>query len=168
MFCNKNVYDSSNSVGMCHLQRGHRGKCKRRKGVPTVMLARVTRKMKAFLPVSRHENSASVTLRSVPTLAQPPAERAAFISFLQHLMDRWQVGYIRYEQKNRGPHRRQKYLSRLKTELDTYVKTGNAEQLYNIAMYCYLETRAPEHKSFHFDNTVGSATRGRFKGSEAE
>jgi len=38
---------------------------------------------------------------------------------------------------------------------------SNAEHLINIANYAHLECYAPEHKRFHFDNTVDSATRKR-------
>ncbi len=108
-----------------------------------------------------------VSIRSVNALVIPRQERDAFVRFLQELMNRRQVGYLRYEQKSKGPHRRQRYMSRLATELRAYRKSGNAEQLLNIAMYAYLETRAPENAKFHFDNTIQSVTRHSFHGEES-
>ncbi len=83
-------------------------------------------------------------------------------------MDRRQIGHLRYEHRNGGPVRRQKYMTRIKKELAAYERDGNAEQLFNIAVYCYLETRAPENKKFHFDATVESVTRGKFKGNKSQ
>ena len=78
-----------------------------------------------------------------------------FKIFLQYLVYRKYVGGLRY-----GPiNKKQKYLSRLKKELAQYNKTGNFEQLLNIAVYCFLESEAPENKKFHYDPTVGSVTR---------
>ena len=108
-----------------------------------------------------------VVIRSVDKLAVPRAEHVAFTHFLQDMMNRRQVGYLRYEQKNKGPHRMQRYMSRLAAELDAYRRTGNMEQLLNIAMYAYLESRAPENVKFHYDNTIESVTRHSFHGEES-
>lgn len=75
--------------------------------------------------------------------------------FLQLMTNRKQVGGLRYG----PPAKKQKYLSRMKKELAAYEKTGNMEQLLNIAVYCFLESEAPENRKFHFDNTVDSVTR---------
>lgn len=108
-----------------------------------------------------------VTLRCVDSFQLPQAEQSAYSLFLQRIMNRRWSGFLRYEQKSGGPTARQKYMSRLAGELEAYRKTGNAENLYNIANYAYLESRAPENKKFHFDNEAVSATRKKFKGDES-
>lgn len=50
-------------------------------------------------------------------------------------------------------------MSRLAKELAAYKKTGNMEQLINIANYAILEAMAPENPRFHFDAGVDSVTR---------
>ncbi len=97
----------------------------------------------------------NVSLRYVDSLAVPPSEHSAFVSFLQRMMNRRQVGYTRYG----ATQKRQQYLTRMKKELVAYEQTGNMEQLLNIANYCFLESFAPENKKFHFDNSVESVTR---------
>jgi hypothetical protein len=52
-------------------------------------------------------------------------------------------------------------MHRLELELKEYKITGNNEHLLNVAVYCWLESMAPENKRFHFDATVDSATRGK-------
>ena len=49
----------------------------------------------------------------------------------------------------------------LVTEVKAYRKSGNVEHLYNAANYCVLESLAPEHKNFHFNEYEESATRGK-------
>lgn len=66
-------------------------------------------------------------------------------------------GHVRYG----APDRRKKYMTRLFLELKAYKKTGNVEQLYNIANYCILESIAPENKKFHFYALADSVTRGK-------
>lgn len=78
--------------------------------------------------------------------------------FLQKMVNRLVVGEYRYG----APKKSQNYLSRLKTEVRAYSKTGNQEQLINIANYCWLESVAPEHKKSNFNPGVDSVTRGRF------
>ena len=85
-------------------------------------------------------------------------ELMAFKAFLQGQVNRELVGSLRYGKIQR----RQRYLSRLTKELQVYKKTGNMEQLVNIAVYCFLESYAPENPKFHWDPTVDSATRGEF------
>lgn len=85
---------------------------------------------------------------------------SAFKDFLNGMSKRIIQGHCRYG----APKKEKKYMTRLKLEVSAYSKSGNAEHLYNIANYCHLEMYAPEHKRFHFDSTVGSATRGRIKG----
>lgn len=82
-----------------------------------------------------------------------------YIEHIQHQANRLAFGYYQYEAKNSGPHRRQKYLTRIKKELQAYIRTGNAEHLHNISNYCYLESQAPENRKFHFDSDVDSVTR---------
>lgn len=99
-------------------------------------------------------------------------------SFLQAMTNRYCQGACRYGK----PDRRQEYARRLFLELETYIgifnvftntskkldawwkknkrdKSGNFEQLLNIAVYCFLESEAPQHPRFHFDNGVESVTR---------
>lgn len=75
--------------------------------------------------------------------------------FLQGMINRRFVGGLRYG----IPARRKRYLTRLSKELRAYRKTGNLEQLLNIALYAWLESYAPENKNFHWDPTVDSVTR---------
>ena len=95
--------------------------------------------------------------------------------FLQMMTNRVLQGGVRYGR----PDKRKRYAERLETEwvkylgaywvFDTsteyYLKTypkqkaRNFELLLNIAVYCWLESEAPQHPRFHFDNTVESATR---------
>lgn len=84
-------------------------------------------------------------------------EVSSFAKFLQMMSNRRAVGGERY-----GPIKVSAgYLTRLKKELKAYEKTGNMEQLLNIAVYAFLESYAPENPKFHFDNTVKSVTRKR-------
>lgn len=75
--------------------------------------------------------------------------------FLQMQVNRLLVGSQRYGR----PKKSQKYLTRLTKELRAYRKTGNMEQLINIANYALLESIAPENPRFHFDATAESVTR---------
>jgi len=89
------------------------------------------------------------------SLALPAPEMVAFKRFLQQMTNRRGVGYLRY-----GPNRHSKgYMTRLKTELDVYKRTGNHEQLLNIAVYAFLESHSPENEKYHFNATVDSVTR---------
>jgi hypothetical protein len=80
-----------------------------------------------------------------------------FLVYLNRQAARWFQGYCRYG----NPKRSSRYLSRLKSEVLAYEKTGNAEHLLNIANYSYLESIAPENRKYHFDPTAESATRGK-------
>lgn len=82
----------------------------------------------------------------------------SFAKFVQLMANRLIQGAYRYG----DPQRRQRYMSRLKLEVETYERTGNAESLTNIANYAWLENEAPENDKYHFDNTVESATRKKF------
>jgi len=75
--------------------------------------------------------------------------------FLQKMTNRLGFGEAQYGKAQR----RQCYMTRLGKEYAAYKKTGNAEHLYNIANYAYLESIAPENPKFHEDNTVSSVTR---------
>ena len=77
--------------------------------------------------------------------------------FLQQIINRALQGHCRYGSLNKA----QRYMHRLELELKEYKKTGNNEHLLNVAVYCWLESMAPENKRFHFDATVDSATRGK-------
>ena len=99
--------------------------------------------------------SESLIIKATESIVLPIEENVDFQFFLQLMMNRRSVGFLRY-----GPiNYKQKYLTRLIKELEAYKKTGNAEQLVNIAVYCFLEWYAPENKKYHFDNSVESVTR---------
>lgn len=87
----------------------------------------------------------------------PPDHLREWKEFLQQITNRRTFGHQRYETK-----REHRYMSRLAEELKVYKKTGNKEQLLNIAVYAFLESVAPENKHFHFDPTVDSATRKKY------
>lgn len=82
----------------------------------------------------------------------------AFFHFLQEMAYRRTVGSTRYE-KYGVPIRRQRYMTRMKRELKAYEKSGNHEQLLNIAVYAFLESYAPENRKYHFNPAVDSVTR---------
>lgn len=82
-------------------------------------------------------------------------------NFFQKLANRLVVGHFRYG----SPKVEQKYLTRLIMEIKAYKKTGNYENLLNIANYCWLESQAPENKKFHHDASVDSATRKKMGGN---
>ena len=77
--------------------------------------------------------------------------------FIQWMVNRLAFGEYRYGPPNKS----QNYMTRLIMEVKAYKRTGNYEQLLNIANYCWLESRAPENKKFHFDPSVDSVTRGK-------
>lgn len=87
---------------------------------------------------------------------------AAFKEFVQRMANRIAQGHARYGR----PHKDKKYMTRMGLEIQAYRRTGNAEHLYNIANYAHLEAYAPENMKFHYDDKVGSVTRG--KGLEVE
>lgn len=89
------------------------------------------------------------------SLNVPASEMLAFKLFLQQMTNRRGVGFLRYGLVRNH----QGYMSRLEKELATYKRTGNREQLLNIAVYAFLESYAPENEKHHFDNTVVSVTR---------
>lgn len=95
---------------------------------------------------------------SIPdSLVQSQGEVAVrcFFHFLQAMANRRAIGALRYGRTQR----RQKYLSRMRKELDAYARDGNMEQLLNIAVYAFLESEAPENLRFHWDATADSVTR---------
>ena len=101
----------------------------------------------------------TIELNIPDSIHSDPYVIVEFKAFLQQVVNRKCVGALRYGDK---PNRRKQYMSRLKKELEVYKKTGNFEQLLNIAVYAFLESAAPENRKFHFDATVESATRGEF------
>lgn len=86
-----------------------------------------------------------------------------FRAFLQAMVNRRCVGALRYGDR---PDRRQRYMSRLFRELDAYKKSGNFEQLLNIAVYAFLESAAPENNKLYFDPRAASVTRSEFGGKK--
>lgn len=80
-----------------------------------------------------------------------------FNKFLNAMSKRIAQGHARYG----SPDKQGLYIKRLRLELNSYLKTGNAEHLYNIANYAWLESVAPSNSKFHKDATVKSATRGK-------
>lgn len=84
---------------------------------------------------------------------------ASWMWFLQLLTNRRVLGALRYGDK---PTKKQRYMSRMQKELDAYKETGNMENLLNIAVYCWLESEAPENKKFHFNPSIDSVTRREF------
>jgi hypothetical protein len=102
-------------------------------------------------------------IRMPGTLPMDPDELVDLQAFLKAVVFRAGVGNVRYG----PPATRKKYMTRMGKELKAYQKTGNAEHLLNIAVYCWLETMAPEHKSQHWDSTVESVTRGEMGGNIA-
>lgn len=78
-------------------------------------------------------------------------------AFLQQVANRLSMGRHRYGDPDKG----KQYMRKLEMELRAYKKTGNYEQLLNIAVYAWLESVAPENGKFHFDATVESVTRGK-------
>lgn len=80
-------------------------------------------------------------------------------TFFESMAHRLIQGDARYGK----PHKKKKYLTRLKLEINAYDKTGNAEHLINVANYCWLELMAPEHVNHHLDATVESVTRTKIK-----
>lgn len=96
-----------------------------------------------------------ITLKTPNSISLPALESFEFKCFLQLMVNRSAVGYLRYGKTKRST----KFLTRMKKELKAYEKTGNMEQLVNVAVYCFLESYAPENRKFHFDPSVDSVTR---------
>jgi histidyl-tRNA synthetase len=82
----------------------------------------------------------------------------AFHTYLQQMANRVVVGYVRYGY----PEKRKCFMSRMLEEAKAYKKKGNKEQTLNVSVYGFLESFAPEHPHFHFDNKIDSVTRGKF------
>ena len=99
----------------------------------------------------------------VDSISLPPDELADFRAFLQSMANRVCVGNLRYG----TPAARKRYMTRLSKELKAYRKTGNAESLFNVAVYAWLETVAPEHRNQHWDEAADSVTRGEMRGNIA-
>jgi hypothetical protein len=88
-----------------------------------------------------------------------PFERE-FSQFLQRMAARRDQGYATY----RSPPPGRNFCSGLERELRAYKRTGNQEQLINIAVYAFCESVCPEREETHFDPHVGSVTRREFDG----
>lgn len=98
---------------------------------------------------------------SIPLDTQTTLE---FRAFLQGMANRRAVGALRYGDR---PKTAQKYMTRLGRELKAYRATGNAEHLFNVAVYAFLESVAPEHRNQHWDMAVESVTRADMGGNIA-
>lgn len=96
---------------------------------------------------------------SIPLHDQTTAD---FRGFLQAIVNRRCVGAMRYGDEARS---KKRYMTRISKEMRAYRASGNFENLLNIAMYCFLESQAPENKKFHFDPYAVSATRGSMGGN---
>ncbi len=83
--------------------------------------------------------------------------RSQVNDFFNGMSMRLAQGHARYG----APRKEAQYHTRMNLELAAYKKTGNAEHLLNLANYCFLETVAPQHPDFHWDNSADSVTRGR-------
>ena len=81
------------------------------------------------------------------------------IRFLQGIIDRRTQGFCRYGPCSPG----KQYADMIHHEYQQYQKTGCAEQLYNIAVYCGLEMRYPQHSQFHHNSAEKSANPNRRK-----
>ena len=92
---------------------------------------------------------------------RPGPQWGKFKEFVQQQANRLGYGYPQYEAPNGGPHKIQKYFSRLQKEAKAYKRSGNAEHLRNIANYAWLESMAPENPRFHWDDSIDSVTRKR-------
>jgi hypothetical protein len=101
----------------------------------------------------------TIELKIPDSIPLDPRVTVAFKGFLQAVVNRRCVGALRYGDT---PQKRQRYMSRLFKEAACYNREGNFEQLLNIAVYCFLESEAPENPRFHFDPTAASATRAEF------
>lgn len=83
----------------------------------------------------------------------------SFKDFLQKMANRRSVGACRYGDISKAG----KYFSRMQDEVKAYKKTGNMEQLLNIAVYTFLESYAPENPKFHHNPLADSVTRKKYK-----
>jgi hypothetical protein len=105
--------------------------------------------------VNKFRERKPMTLR-VPSLITDCIEEVlSFKAFLQGMVERKFIGGLRYGRIKS----KQRYLTLMKKELRAYEQDGNMEQLINIAVYCFLESYAPQHPRFHYDPTVESVTR---------
>ena len=107
-------------------------------------------------PYSFHVDDLVLELRAPGSIPLDMQTTVEFRAFLQQMLNRRCVGALRYGDQ---PKVRQRYMTRLARELKAYRKTGNIEQLLNIAVYAFLESVAPEHRHQHWDATVDSVTR---------
>jgi|SRR5579863_4306171 len=103
-----------------------------------------------------------ITLRIPDSIKLDKNTTSEFVTFLQQVVNRRCVGAVRYGDR---PRKEQKYMTRLGMEVKAYKKTGNREQLLNVAVYAFLESFAPEHPKHHHDATVDSVTRKKLGGS---
>lgn len=114
-------------------------------------------------PYSLQAPDVVLELKLPGTLPIPLEELADLRAFMQAMLYRAGVGNLRYG----SPATRKKYLTRLFKELRAYRKTGNAEHLFNVAVYAWLETMTPEHPNQHFSMAAESATRAEMGGAIA-
>ena len=102
-----------------------------------------------------------ITIRVPGTVPLDPITTRAFRAFLQSMFERRAIGALRYGDR---PTVQQKYMRRLELEFAAYKETGNAEHLWNIAVYAFLEFEAPQHPGFNVDMFVESVTRAELGG----
>jgi hypothetical protein len=105
-----------------------------------------------------------ITLHIPDSIPLDTATTKAFTSFLQCVVNRRCVGALCYGDR---PRKEQRYMTRLRRELDAYKRKGNYEQLLNIAVYAFLESHAPENAKFHWDDKAESVTRKKLGGNIA-
>lgn len=94
------------------------------------------------------------------SLNLPKDEVDAFIRFLQQMTNRRAAGWPRYGRSDK----RKRYMTRMELEVKAYRRTGNKEQLLNIAVYAFLESFAPENGKFHHNDLAESVTRMKLGG----
>lgn len=78
------------------------------------------------------------------------------------MTDRLLVGHLRYGDACKE----QNYMTRMMMEVKAYKRSGNREQLLNIANYAYLESIVPENPKFHWNDKADSVTRRKMGGSK--
>jgi len=109
-------------------------------------------------PVLQPDNPTMTTSIFISDKLRTRAEQRSLIEFLQEVANRCCVGAARYEHGD-GPDARKRYMTRMLKETEAYKDSGNKEQLLNVAVYCWLESVAPEHRRFHWDPKAKSVTR---------
>lgn len=92
-------------------------------------------------------------------IVEPRSQKVYGLSFLAKFLQSVAAHYIQGNLRYGPPHAGRMYFSRLQKEAAAYGKTGNAEHLLNVAVYCLLEMIAPQHPRHHHNGLVDSVTR---------